>query len=115
VFGFAEGPALIRRLDAMVDGVAHHVHEGVSEEVDHVAVDLGVLPLRDELDALAAAAPEVAGIVASMQHNVHLEIHCSNPFAHIRPVQQPSTMALTRTQQTLRRFHAKPELTFLHD
>ena len=44
------------RLEAVVDRVAHEVHERVAERVDHRAVELGVGADERELDLLAELA-----------------------------------------------------------
>ena len=45
--------ALLRRLDAVVDGIADHVGQGLGKLVDDGLVDLGVLAFGDEADGLA--------------------------------------------------------------
>ena len=43
-FGLAGGEAFLRRLDAVVDGVAHHVGERIDQQLDQLLVELGFLP-----------------------------------------------------------------------
>ena len=56
----AGGDALLRRLEAVVERVAHEVHERVAERVDDGAVELGLLADELELDLLAELRREVA-------------------------------------------------------
>ena len=56
----ASGDALVRRLEAVVERVAHEVHERVAERVDDGAVELRVLPDEPQLDLLAEPRSEVA-------------------------------------------------------
>ena len=56
----AGGDALLRRLEAVVQGVAHEVHERVAERVDDRAVELGAGAVEPQLDLLAEARREVA-------------------------------------------------------
>ena len=49
-----------RGLDAVVDAVADHVHEGLRDLVDDGLVHAGVLALDDQLHLLALALREVA-------------------------------------------------------
>ena len=53
--------ALLGGLDPVVHGVAHHVHQGIVDDVHQVAVDLGLLALGDEVDVLAELARHVPG------------------------------------------------------
>ena len=47
-------------LDAMVEGVAHGMHEGIEEVLDDRLVQLGLLALDDEVDLLVEGLGEVA-------------------------------------------------------
>ena len=60
VGGLAGRDALLRPLEAVVERVAHEVHERVAERVDDGAVELGVLADELQLDLLAELGREVA-------------------------------------------------------
>ena len=56
----ARGDALLRRLEAVVEGVADEVHERVADGVDDGPVQLGLLADELEVDLLVQARREVA-------------------------------------------------------
>ena len=56
----AAGRALGRRLQPVVGGVAHHVGERILDQVEHLAVELGVGAVHLQFDLLAEFAREVA-------------------------------------------------------
>ena len=58
--GLPAGGALGRRLQAVVGGVAHHVGERILDQVEHLAVELGVGAVHLQFDLLAEFAGEVA-------------------------------------------------------
>ena len=58
--GLAGGAALERALDAVIGGVADHVGERILDELEHLAVELGLGALHDELDLLRELRREVA-------------------------------------------------------
>ena len=51
----ADFGAALRRLDAVIDGVADHVHERIAELFDDQLVDLGLGAGDDEADLLVAS------------------------------------------------------------
>jgi hypothetical protein len=55
----AELHAVIGRLDAVIDGIAHHVYERIGDSFDHVAVEFGVLTRHFKFDILAGLARDV--------------------------------------------------------
>ncbi len=55
----ARGAALVRRLDAVIDRVADHVHEWIGDLLNDVLVELGLLAADDEFDLLAGLAGHV--------------------------------------------------------
>ena len=56
----AHGPPLIRRLDAVIEGVADDVHERIGQLLDHHLVELRVLAAQHELDLLGQLAGQLA-------------------------------------------------------
>ena len=56
----AGGGAALRRLDAVVDAVADHVHQRVVDVLDDLAIELGLLALQHQLDVLAGLLAQVA-------------------------------------------------------
>ena len=58
--GLAGRDALLRRLEAVVERVAHEVDERVAERVDHRAVELGLLAHEAQLDLLVELHRQVA-------------------------------------------------------
>src|SRR5262249_10144519 len=58
--GLALRNALVRRLDAVIDGIADHVHERLGEGVEDAFVEIGVLAGQFESDVLAALFGYVA-------------------------------------------------------
>jgi len=66
--GFARGPALLGRLDAMVDGVADHVHEGVGK------FDLLAGLAREIADQARHALEEVADRDHAHGHGSMLDV-----------------------------------------
>ena len=77
--GLAGRDALLRAFEAVVERVAHEVHERVAERVDHGAVELGVLADEVELDLLAELGREVAHEPREAQedglHRDHPDLH----------------------------------------
>ena len=58
--GFARRAALLRRLDAMIQRVAHEVHQRLEHQVDNGLVGFGRFPVRHERDVLAELLRQVA-------------------------------------------------------
>jgi hypothetical protein len=56
----AGGGARLRRLDAVIDAVADHVHQRVVHVLDDLAIEFGVLSRQRQLDRLAGALAQVA-------------------------------------------------------
>ena len=52
LLGLAERAPLVRRLQAVIGGVAHHVGERILDQLQHLAVELGVGAVHFELDLL---------------------------------------------------------------
>ena len=75
----AGGLALGGRLEAVVERVAHEVHERIAERVDDGPVELGVLADELELDVLAELGREVADEPREAQehrlHGDHADLH----------------------------------------
>src|SRR5262249_27435972 len=59
-FGLAAGLALIRHLQAVVDGIAQQVNDGVVDLLDDRAVELRFLAFDDEIDLFVQLAGQVA-------------------------------------------------------
>ena len=57
---FAGGAALLGRLEAMVGRIAHHMRERILDQVEHLAVELGLGALHFQLDLLAELVGKVA-------------------------------------------------------
>jgi hypothetical protein len=66
---FAGGAALGRRLESVIEGVAHQVHERVAQGVDDGAVQLRVGAHELELDLLAQLVGEVADQAGKAQEH----------------------------------------------
>ena len=79
VGGLAGGLALLGAFEAVVERVAHEVHERVAERVDDGAVELGVLADEVQLDLLAELGREVAHEPREAQedglHRDHPDLH----------------------------------------
>ena len=75
----AGGQPLGRRLQAVVGGVAHHVGERVLDQVEHLAVELGVGAVHLQLDLLAQFAGEVADdagqLLPGIADRLHARLH----------------------------------------
>ena len=56
----ARGQPLGRRLQPVIGGVAHHMGQRILDQVEHLAVELGVGALHLELDLLVQFARQVA-------------------------------------------------------
>ena len=56
----AGGAALLRRLQPMVAGIAHHMGERILDQLQHLPVELGLGALHVEVDLLAEFQREVA-------------------------------------------------------
>ena len=52
--GFAGGDAVFGAFDAVVDGVAHDVHQRLCERVENALVEVGILAGKIESDVFAA-------------------------------------------------------------
>ena len=75
----AGGQPVVGQLEAVVDRVAHEVHERVAERVDHGAVELGLRADQLELDLLAELGREVADQAREAQEDHvdgdHADLH----------------------------------------
>ena len=75
----ARRDALFDPFEAVVERIAHEVHERVAERVDHGAVELGVLAHELQLDLLAELGREVAHEPREAQedgfHGDHPDLH----------------------------------------
>ena len=58
--GLAGGEARLGSLDAVVDGVAHQVHQRIADLLEHGLVELGAVAGEAQLDLLAEALAQVA-------------------------------------------------------
>ncbi len=58
--GLAGSDARFRLLDAVVDAVAHQVHQRVADALEHRLVELGLLARELEVDLLAEPLRDVA-------------------------------------------------------
>ncbi len=58
--GFAGGDAVFGAFDAVIDGVAHDVHQRLGERVENALVEIGVLAGEVESDVFAALLGDVA-------------------------------------------------------
>jgi hypothetical protein len=71
--------ALCGRLQAVVGGVAHHVGERVLDQVEHLAVELGVGAVHLEFDLLVQFAGEVAHdarqLLPGITDRLHARLH----------------------------------------
>ncbi len=71
--------ALGARLDPVIDGVAHHVHERIAELLDDELVDLGLGAGDDQVDELVGVAADLADDARELvedlpeRHHAHLE------------------------------------------
>ena len=67
------------RLDPVIDGVAHHVHERIAELLDDELVDLGLGAGDDQVDELVGVAADLADDARELvehlpqRHHAHLE------------------------------------------
>ena len=52
--------ALVRPLEAVVGGIAHHVGERVLDQIEHLAIELGLGALHVEIDLLAELGGKIA-------------------------------------------------------
>ena len=75
----AGGGALGRRLQPVVGGVAHHVGERILDQVEHLAVELGVGAVHLQFDLLAEFAGEVAHdarqLLPGIADRLHARLH----------------------------------------
>ena len=66
-------------LDAVIDGVANDVHQGVAQFLDHLLVEFGVGAVDVELDLLAAFLRELAHdsqeLVKNLPERHHARLH----------------------------------------
>ena len=60
VFRFAGGAPLFGRFQAVIRRVAHHMRERILDQVEHLAVELGLGALHLEIDMLAKLIGKVA-------------------------------------------------------
>src|ERR1700722_11863223 len=58
--GFAGGDAIFGAFDAVIDGVAHDVHQRLGERIENALVEIGVLAGEVESDVFAALLRNVA-------------------------------------------------------
>nr|WP_292032478.1 MULTISPECIES: hypothetical protein [unclassified Brevundimonas] len=58
--GLARRPALLRRFQPMIGGVADHVGQGVADQLHDLTIQLGVLAGHDQVDTLAQVRGQVA-------------------------------------------------------
>ena len=74
-----EASALGRRLQAVVGGVAHHVRQRILDQVEHLAVELGVGAVHLQFDLLAEFAGEVADdarqLLPGIADRLHPRLH----------------------------------------
>ncbi|MGY4485633.1 hypothetical protein ACVWWR_004824 [Bradyrhizobium sp. LM3.2] len=79
LLALAAGETLGRGLQAMVGGVAHHVGERVLDQVEHLAVELGVGTVHLQLDLLAEFAREIADdagqLLPGIADRLHARLH----------------------------------------
>ncbi len=59
-FRLAGGAAFLGRLDAVIDGVAHHMDQRIGQRLDHALVDAHVAAFERQLDRLALLLRQVA-------------------------------------------------------
>ena len=74
-FGLAAGAPRIGRLDAVVDRVAHEVHQRVGERLDQVAVELGVRAADFQLHLLADLPRDVARELGETREHAADRLH----------------------------------------
>ena len=55
----ADGPASLGRFDAVVDRIAHHMHQRVDQQIDHAFVDARFAPLDHDVDVLLELLREI--------------------------------------------------------
>src|SRR5229473_10483 len=60
LLGLAGGSALGRRLQAVIGRVAHHMGQGILDQVEHLAVELGVGAVHLQFDLLVKFAGQIA-------------------------------------------------------
>ena len=75
LLGLAAGDALGGGLQTMVGGVAHHVRQGILDQVEHQAVEFGVGAVHFEFDLLAEFAGEVADDARQLLPGVADRLH----------------------------------------
>ena len=56
----AGGLPLLRRLQPVVGGIAHHMGQRILDEIEHLAVELGLGALHFQIDLLAELVAEIA-------------------------------------------------------
>ena len=86
--GLPTREALVARLDAVVDGVADHVHEGSRELLDDELVDLGLRAGDDQVHLLVVLARDLAHdareLVEDLPERDHA--HLEDAVLHLREV-----------------------------
>ena len=60
LLGLARGTAFLGRFDAMIEGIAHGMHEGIEEILDDRFIELRLLALYDEVDFFVEGLGEIA-------------------------------------------------------
>ena len=79
VLGFAGGAPLGRRLEAVIGRIAHHVRERILDQVEHLAVELGLGAVHFEFDLLAEFVGEIAHdarqLLPGIADRLHARLH----------------------------------------
>ena len=77
--GLADGAPLGWRFQAVVGGIAHHVGERILDQVEHLAVELGLGAVHFELDLLAELVGEIAHdarqLLPGIADRLHARLH----------------------------------------
>ena len=84
--GFAGGGADRRHLDSVVTGITDHMRKGVLDELKHLAVELGVGAVHDQLDLLTQIQRQVANdsrqLGPRVANRLHARLH--DAFLEVR-------------------------------
>ena len=79
LLGLAGGAALLGRLEPVIRRVAHHVGERVLDQIEHLAVELGVGAVHFELDVLAELGRKIADdarqLLPGIADRLHARLH----------------------------------------
>ena len=75
LLALAAGEPLGRGLQAVVGGVAHHVRQRILDQVEHLAVELGVGAVHLQFDLLAEFAGEVADDAGQLLPGIADRLH----------------------------------------